>query len=111
MAENWKKWKEQDNIKIYPKGSLIQGKNGEIPAQYPLVEFVEYEWYKEQEENLNVTLIPNNETPNNKTEEITFFVRDALKNDFTGTYTKDPQFSEDLDQQGLEVYRYSMYAS
>ena len=105
-----------DNIKIYPKGSLIPGKNGEIHAQYPLVEFVEYEWNNEQEENLNVTLIPNNETKNNETknnetEEITFFVRDALKNDLTGTYTKDPQFSEDLDQQGLEVYRYSVNVS
>jgi hypothetical protein len=100
-----------DNIKIYPKGSMLMVKNGEVPAQYPLVEFVEYEWNKEQKENLNVTLIPNNETPDNGTEEITFFVRTTLKNDLTGTYTKDPQFSEDLDQQGLEVYKYSMYMS
>jgi len=104
------------DIKIYPKGNLIQGKNGNLTAQYPLIEFVEYGWGKEQEENLNITLMPNNEktnneTLNNETEEIIFFVRAALKNDHAGTYMKDPQFSEDLDQQGLEVYRYSIYVS
>ncbi|MGB9938972.1 TolB family protein [Methanosarcina sp.] len=101
------------DIKIYPKGSLIQGKNGNLTAQYPLVKFVEYEWNEEQEENLNITLMPNNEapnneTPNNETEGITFFVRAALENDLAGTYMKDPQFSEYLDQQGLEVYKYSV---
>lgn len=37
---------------------MLLVKNGEVPAQYPLVEFVGYEWNKEQKEDLNVTLIP-----------------------------------------------------
>ncbi|RXA17405.1 hypothetical protein EQO05_12205 [Methanosarcina sp. MSH10X1] len=120
-----------DDIKIYPEGSPIQGKAGELPAQYILVELVEHEWVKGQEENLNLTLITENETLNNETissetlnnetissetlnnetEEIRFFVRAALKNDLTDAYTRDPQFSEDLDQQGLEVYTHSVSVS
>lgn len=91
------------NINVYPEGSLIQGKYGEITAQYSLVEFAESEWTSGQEKTLNMTVLPNNES-----EEMVFFVRTALKNDLTGTYTKDPQSSTDLDQQGLEVYKYSV---
>jgi len=94
------------NLKVYPEGSLIRGKDGEISAQYPLVELVEYEWGEDQEETLNIKV-----APNNGTEEIVFFVRTALKNDLTGSYSRAPLFSEDLDQQGLEVYRYSVYVS
>lgn len=95
-----------NNIKVYPEGSLIQGKNGEIPAQYPLVKFTEYGWNKGQEENLNITVVPNNGT-----EEIVFLVRAALKNDLTETYSRDPQSSAELDQQGLEAYIYSVNVS
>ena len=91
------------NITVYPKRSMIQGKDGEIPVQYPLIELVEYEWSKGQEETLNITAAPNNET-----EEIVFFVRTALKNNLTDNYSRDPSTSEDIDQQGLSVYRYSI---
>lgn len=91
------------NITVYPKRSMIQGKDGEIPVEYPLIELVEYEWSKGQEETLNITAAPNNET-----EEIVFFVRTALKNNLTDNYSRDPSTSEDIDQQGLSVYRYSI---
>lgn len=94
------------NVTVYPEGSLIQGRDGEIPAQYPLVELVEYEWGKDQEETLNIKV-----APNNGTEKIVFFVRTALKDGLTGTYSRDPLLSEDFDQQGLEVYGYSVYVS
>lgn len=88
-------------INISSEGSPVQGKDGEITAQYPLVELVEYEWNAGQEETLNVTVIPNNET-----EEIVFFVRTGLKDDRTETYRRDPLSSADKDQQGFDAYRY-----
>lgn len=91
------------NITVYPEGSMIPGKGGEIPAKYPLIELVEDKWSRGQEETLNITAASYNET-----DEIAFFVRSALKNDFTGNYSKDPMISSDIDQQGLEVYRYTM---
>jgi Tol biopolymer transport system component len=94
------------SVKIYSMGDMIQGKNGELPVHYPLVELVEYGWSREQEETLNITV-----TPNNETEEIVFLVRSALKNDLTGAYSSDPLLSENIDQQGVEVYRYSMNIS
>jgi Tol biopolymer transport system component len=94
------------SAKIYSMGDLIQGKNGEISAQYPFVELVEYGWGREQEETLNITVVPNNGT-----EEIVFLVRTALKNDLTGTYSSNPLYSENFDQQGVEVYIYSMNIS
>jgi TolB protein len=94
------------NIKVYSEGNLIQGRNGEISVQYPSVELVKYAWDKEQEETLNITI-----TPNNESEEIVFYVRAALKNDITGNYSRFPLLSADFDQQGFEVYRYSMHVS
>jgi Tol biopolymer transport system component len=91
------------NITVYPEGSMIPGKGGEIPANYPLIELVEDKWSRGQEETLNITAASYNET-----DEIAFFVRSALKNDFTRNYSKDPMISSDIDQQGLKVYRYSM---
>lgn len=93
-------------VNISSEGSPVQGKNGEITAQYPLVELVEYEWNAGQEETLNVTVIPNNET-----EEIIFFVRAGLKDDRTETYRRDPLSSADKDQQGFDAYRYLLNVS
>jgi len=89
------------SITVYREGNMIQGKNGGIPAKYPVVELVKYEWAKGQEETLNITA-----APHNGTEEILFFVRAGLKNDLTGNYSREPSISENIDQQGLEVYRY-----
>jgi len=88
---------------VYSEGSLTQGKDGEIIAQYPFIELVEYEWGAGHEETLNVTVVPNNET-----EEIVFFVRAGLKDNRTETYRRDPLLSADEDQQGFDVYRYSL---
>lgn len=88
---------------VHPEGSPIQGKEREITAQYPLAELAEYEWGAGQEEILNVTVIPNNET-----EEISFFVRAGLLDDSIETYRRDPLLSGDEDQQGFNVYRYSL---
>lgn len=90
-------------VNIYSEGSSVQGKDGEITAQYPLVELVEHEWNTGQEETLNVTVIPNNET-----EEFVFFVRAGLKDNRTETYRRDPLTSTEKDQQGFDVYRYSL---
>jgi TolB protein len=94
------------SVAVYSEGNLIQGKDGEIAAQYPLVGLTEYEWDEGQEETLNVTVIPNNET-----EEIVFFVRSGLKDDRTETYRTDPLLSADRGQQGFDVYRYSLKVS
>lgn len=91
------------NVNVSSEGDPVQGKDGEIIAQYPLVELLENEWDTGEEETLNVTVIPNNGT-----EEIVFFVRAGLKDDRTGTYKRDPLTSMDKDQQGFEVYRYSL---
>ncbi|MHC1753879.1 MAG: hypothetical protein AB9861_00310 [Methanosarcina sp.] len=99
------------SVDVYSEGNPIRGKDGEIAAQYPLVELTEYEWGEGQEETLNVTVIPNNETPNNETDEIVFFVRSGLKDDRTETYRTDPLLSADRDQQGFDVYRYSLKVS
>lgn len=90
----------------YPEGSPVQGKDGEITAQYPLVELAEHEWGAGQEEILNVTVVPNNET-----EEIVFFVRASLKDEHAEIYRRDPLFSVNKDQQGFNVYRYSLRLS
>ncbi len=91
------------SVGVYSEGNLIPGKDGEIAARYPLVELAEYEWSAGQEEVLNVTVVPNNET-----EEIVFFVRAGLKDDRTETYRRDPLTSTYKDQQGFEVYKYSL---
>lgn len=88
---------------VYSEGTPIQGKNGQITAQYPFVELAEYEWGTGQEETLNMTVVPNNDT-----EEIVFFVRAGLKDDRAETYRRDPLLSGDEDQQGFDVYRYSL---
>lgn len=90
-------------VNISLEGSSVQGKEGEIIVQYPLVKLVKHGWYTGQEETLNVTLVPNNET-----EDIVFFVRAGLKDDRTETYRIDPLTSVDKDQQGFDVYRYSL---
>jgi TolB protein len=77
-----------------------------ITAQYPLVELTGYQWNAGQEETLNVTV-----APNNGTEELVFFVRSGLKDDSKETYRRDPLLSEDKDQQGFDVYRYSLSLS
>ena len=89
-------------VNISSEGNSVLGKDGEITAQYPLVELVEYEWNAGQEETLNVAIIPNNET-----EELVFFVRAELKDDRTETYRRDPLTSPEKDQQGFDVYSYS----
>jgi dipeptidyl aminopeptidase/acylaminoacyl peptidase len=94
------------NITIYNSGSFLKSKEGEVLVQYPLVEMVEYDWNRGQEESLNVKLVPGNET-----EEIIFFVRAGLKDDLTGNYSRDPLVSDTVDQQGFEVYRYSTHIS
>lgn len=91
------------SIGVYSEGNPIPGINGEIAAQYPLVELSEYEWGAGQEETLNVTVVPNNET-----EEIVFFVRAGLKDARTETLRRDPLTSIDKDQQGFDVYRHSL---
>jgi Tol biopolymer transport system component len=94
------------SVDIYSEGNSIRGKDGEIAAQYPFIELTEYEWGEGQEETLNVTVIPNNET-----EEIVFFVRSGLKDDRKETYRTDPLLSTDSDQQGFDVYRYVLKVS
>lgn len=94
------------SVDIYSEGGLLQAKDGEISAQYPLVELTEYEWGAGQEEILNATVRQSNET-----EELAFFVRSELKDDRTETYKRDPSLSEDIDQQGFDVYRYSLKVS
>lgn len=89
-------------VNISSEGNSVMGKDGEITAQYPLVELVEYEWNAGQEETLNVAIIPNNET-----EELVFFVRAELKDERTETYRRDPLTSPEKDQQGFDVYSYS----
>ncbi|WP_440948621.1 TolB family protein [Methanosarcina sp. T3] len=90
------------SVDVYSKGNSIQGNTGEITAQYTLVELAEHDWGAGKEETLNVTVIPNN-----RTEEIVFFVRSWLKDGSNGTYIRDPSLSADRDQQGYAVYRYS----
>lgn len=90
-------------VNISSEGISVQGKDGETIARYPLVELVKHGWDTGQEETLNVTLVPNNET-----EDIVFFVRAGLKDDRTETYRIDPLTSVDKDQQGFDVYRYSL---
>lgn len=91
------------SVVVYSEGDLIPGKEGEIAARYPLVELTEYQWNEGQEETLNMTVVPNNGT-----EEIVFFVRTGLKDDRTETYRRDPLTSTYKDQQGFEVYKYSL---
>ncbi|WP_410509522.1 hypothetical protein RSJ42_04695 [Methanosarcina hadiensis] len=91
------------SIDVHSEGNPVPGINGEIVAQYPLVELTEYEWSAGQEETLNVTVVPNNET-----EEIVFFVRAGLKDDRTETFRRDPLTSTDKDQQGIDAYRHSL---
>ncbi|HEY3362978.1 MAG TPA: PGF-pre-PGF domain-containing protein [Methanosarcina sp.] len=94
------------NIKTYAIGDSIQGKSGEILAQYPSVELLRSQWDTQQEETLNVTI-----KPNNNTERIIFFTRASFKNNFTGAYENDPLISTDIDQQGFNVYAYSINVS
>jgi len=94
------------SIKIYSIGDPIQGKAGEIPTQYPSVELLQSQWDTQQEETLNITV-----KPNSGTEKIIFFARASLKNDLTGDYERDPLISADIDQQGFNVYAYSINVS
>jgi len=94
------------NIKTYAVGDLIQGKTGEISVQYPSVELLQYQWNTQQEETLNITV-----KPNSGAEKIIFLIRASLKNDLTGTYERDPLISEDIDQEGFNVYNYSINVS
>lgn len=94
------------NIKKYTVGDSIQGKSGEILAQYPSVELLRSQWDTQQEETLNVTV-----KPNNSTEKIIFFTRASFKNNLTGAYENDPLISTDIDQQGFNVYAYAINVS
>ena len=46
--------------------------------------------------------------PNAGSDEILFFARAALKNDAAVDYERDPVSSEDIDQQGWDVYTHSI---
>lgn len=94
------------NIKTYAVGDLIQGKTGEISVQYPSVELLQYQWNTQQEETINITV-----KPNSGAEKIVFLIRASLKNDIAGTYERDPLISEDIDQEGFNVYNYSINVS
>lgn len=93
-------------IKTYAIGDPVQGKAGEIPVQYPSVELLQYQWNTQQEETINITV-----KPNNGAEKIVFLIRASLKNDLTGAYERDPLISADVDQQGFNVYTYSINVS
>lgn len=94
------------SVNKYSIGSPIQGKAGEILTQYPSVELLQSQWDTQQEETLNITV-----KPNNGAEKIIFFTRASLKNNLTGAYENDPLISTDIDQQGFNVYTYSINVS
>lgn len=94
------------NIKIYAIGYSIQEKAEESSAQYLSVKLLQSQWNTQQEETLNITV-----KPNDGTEKIVLFTRASLKNDLTGSYERDPLISADLDQQGFNVYTYSINIS
>ncbi|WP_292391675.1 PGF-pre-PGF domain-containing protein [Methanosarcina sp. UBA5] len=94
------------NIKTYTIGDPIQGKAGEVQAQYPSVELLQSQWDTQQEETLNIKV-----KPSNGAEKIIFFTRASFKNNFTGAYENDPLISTDIDQQGFNVYPYSINVS
>ncbi|MCQ1536672.1 PGF-pre-PGF domain-containing protein [Methanosarcina sp. KYL-1] len=93
-----------DNVKTYPAGSEIWGRDGIIDSsEYTLVELYEPEWETGQEETLTIEV-----KPNEGSDEIVFLVRAALKNDATGDYERAPESSDDLDQQGWYADKYSI---
>jgi len=94
------------NIKTYAISDPIKGKSGEILTQYPSVELLQSQWDTQQEETLNIKV-----KPNNSAEKIIFFTRASFKNNLTGAYENDPLISTDLDQQGFNVYAYSINVS
>jgi PGF-pre-PGF domain-containing protein len=94
------------DIKTYAIGDPIQGKAGEILVQYPSVELLQSQWDTQQEETLHITV-----KPNGGAENVIFFTRASFKNNLTGAYENDPLISTDIDQQGFNVYTYSINVS
>ncbi|MDG6219568.1 MAG: sialidase family protein, partial [Candidatus Thermoplasmatota archaeon] len=61
---------------IYPTGSTIWGKSGQIDSsEYPLVELVKYGWSGGESETINIEV-----KPNELSDEMIFYIRAALKN-------------------------------
>ena len=90
--------------KLYPKGSWIwNNKDQQMESVDPLVELLDTNWGKDQQETITM-----NVKPNSGSDEIVFYVRAALKNDADGTYVRDPTYSGYKDQQGWYVEKHSV---
>ncbi|KKG15047.1 hypothetical protein EO98_16945 [Methanosarcina sp. 2.H.T.1A.6] len=91
-----------DSVKLYPRGSSIEGKNGINidSSEYLFVDLVKSGWETGKNETINLKV-----KPNKGSDEVVFLVRVALKNDATGNYERYPETSSDVDQQGWYVYK------
>ena len=88
-------------FKIHPVNSTIHHKtNGEFSADYLLAEFSDSNWENGIEKSMKLAITPK-EIGN-----FTIYIRSAMG--VNSNYVNDPNDSEDSDQQGWEVVKYSV---